>query len=90
MVKTAKKKNKKKNKKKPHLFPSNGVIQQAQMGQLRQKSQRIQIRQLDKIIRSQHERFQIRNVICNRRLDAVHPISCQQEGLEPRRQGEVA
>lgn len=60
------------------------------MGQFRQKLQSIQVRQLYKIIRSQNERFQVRNIVRNRRLDAVYPISCQQEGLEPRRQGEVA
>lgn len=54
------------------------------MGQFRQKLQSIQIRQLGKIIGSQDECFQIRNIIRNRRLDAVYPVSCQQEGLEPR------
>lgn len=52
--------------------------------------QRIQVRQFRDIIPRQHERLQVRDVICERRLDDGDPIAGEQQRRQPRGQREVS
>lgn len=49
----------------------------------------IQICQFDKVVRGQDQGFQIRDRVYERRLDAINPITRQEQGMQSRGQREV-
>lgn len=60
------------------------------MREPRKLAQHIQIRQLSQLVGRQHQVCQVRDRVGQRRLDRGDAIARQEEGVYPRRQGEVA
>ena len=73
----------------PYLSPRDRVFQQRQMREPREVPQHVEIREFGKIVRRQDERRQVRQRVGERGLDAVNPVSGQQQRAQARGEGEV-
>lgn len=78
------------NRKAPtHLLRRDRVLHEHQVRQLRERAQRVQVRQLRHLVLGQNERGQVGDRAREGRRDAGDAVAGQQQRLQPRAEGEV-